>query len=262
MTTLLELQKDIVQALAGDHFPDSLSSKIYENQFAAKQRLQIYRNHHITSLTLSLKNIYPVILRLVGEQFFNAMVKDFIAKELLISGILHEFGENFPDFIIKYAPAKSLEYLSAVAHFEWSCHQAYYAADALPLDLERLKALSSQEYGKIRFKLHPSHKVLEYHFPVLDIWQMCQQLEVDKTINLRADRQRLLVIRPELTVNMFILSPGEFALIMAFSQNLEFTEACTLALAAEPAFQIEPFLKKSLVNKYIVDFSIEGCNQI
>ena len=260
MNSLLELQASIVRALTGEDCAAFLTAGIHEGQFSAKQRLQIYRNNHITSLTCSLKHIYPVILRLVGENFFNVMVKDFIAKEQLSSGVLQEFGENFYQFIANYEPAKKLEYLSAVAHFEWCCHQAYYAADASSFNLEQLKAISPQDYGKIRFKLHPSHRLLEYHFPVLDIWQMCQQSEVDNPINLTTEKQKILIIRPEITVNMLILSPGEFALMAAFSQNLEFVKACTLALAAEPDFQVEACLKKNFTNKHIVGISIERYN--
>ena len=248
-----QLQNNFLRIFSGESAADLLP-EILETQFSASQRLKIYQNHHLTSLTLALKNIYPVILRLVGENFFEGMARDFIDKELLVSGVLQEFGENFCKFVRDYASAKNLEYLSAVAHFEWSCHQAYYAANDSPLDFDRLKIIVPQDYGKIKFKLHPSHQLCEYRFPVFDIWQMCQQPQTDQTVNLLKGLQRILVIRPELTVNMLILGSGEFALLKGFSQNLEFAEACALALEAEPEFQVELCLKKHIINKHIVDF--------
>lgn len=255
-----ELQINIMQVLTGKDAVTALIPEILKNKFSTSQYLQIYRNHHFASLTLVLKNIYPVTLRLVGENFFQAMALDFIAGQLPISGVMQEFGENFSEFITKYSPASNLVYLPAVASFEWWCHQAYYAADSSSINVSDLQAVSPQEYEKIKFKLHPSHRLCEYAFPVLDIWLMCQQPELAKTIELTTGIYPILIIRPELTVNMATLSPGEYALLSGFSQNLEFGKICMLALAAEPEFQVELCLKKHILNKHIVDFVIEDYN--
>lgn len=261
MAALIELQNSFIRALAYDKCADSLLVNISDNGLNVKQRLQIYRNHFLITLTQSLKIIYPATLRLVGENFFTATAHEFIAKILPSHGILQDFGEEFPDFLANFVPAQAINYLSAVAHFEWVCHQTYYAATCSPLDLARFKNISPKDYSMIKFKLHPSHKLLEYSFPVLSIWQMCQQPEVSaNTLDSITTGQKILVIRPELTVNMLALSPGEFTLISAFAQGVKFTQACTLALAVEPELQVDLCLHKHLLSKHIVDFSIEGYN--
>lgn len=258
MTTLFDLQNSFIQALINDDCISGLAAHIHENNLTAKQRIQIYRNNYMITLTGALKNIFPVILRLVGENFFNATVKEFVDKKFHTNGNLNEFGESFPTFLVNFIPAKALPYLPAVADFEWVCHTAYYAMDYLPLDLSRLKAISKEKYGLIKFKLHPSHRLLEYQFPILDIWQMCQgSTAPESTIDLSAGEQKLLVIRSGLTVHMLQLSTGEFALLSAFSRESEFAEACLLALAAEPEFQIDQCLQKHLLHQHIVDFSFD-----
>ncbi len=235
----------------------SLNLNIFENDFSAKQRLQIYRNNSLVTLTESLKNIYPAILRLVGEDFFNATAKKFIVETPPVNGDLHEFGGNFADFLDKFIPAQTMPYLPSVAHLEWARHQTYYAASSTVLDITRLKSVPQEKYGFIKFKLHPSHRLLEFSFPILEIWQMCQEQNTPEySIDLSLGGQKILVIRPGLSVDMLKLTPGEFALLSALSTGEEFAEACVLALTAEPDLCIDHYLQKHLLCKHIVDFSI------
>ncbi len=258
MLRLLDLQNYLIRTLIHDESFDLLNHKIFENDFSAKQRLQIYRNNSLVTLTESLKNIYPAILRLVGEDFFNATAKKFIVEAPPINGDLHEFGGDFADFLEKFIPAQTMPYLASVAHLEWTRHQAYYAAGSMELDITRLKNVPQEKYGFIQFKLHPSHRLLEFAFPILEIWQMCQEQNIpDYSIDLSSGGQKILVIRPGLSVDMLKLTAGEFALLLALSIGEEFTQACDLALRAEPDLCIDYYLQKHLLCKHIIDFSIQ-----
>lgn len=257
MLTLLDLQNCFMRTLINDESFAALTVTICENDFSAKQRLQIYRNNALATLTESLKNIYPAILRLVGEDFFNATAKKFIVESPPVNGDLHEFGGDFSGFLDKFIPAKTMPYLSSVAHFEWAFHQTYYAASSTVLDITRLKSVPQEKYGFIKFKLHPSYRLLEYSLPILEIWQMCQEQNTPEySIDLSSGGQQILVIRPGLTVDMLKLTAGEFALLSGLSRGEEFSEACILALTAEPDLCIDHYLQKHLLCKHIVDFSI------
>ena len=62
--------------VAGDA---ALALEIEGRGLSAAQRLQIHRNNCRISLTEALKANYPVINRLVGEAFFEAMAAAFIS---------------------------------------------------------------------------------------------------------------------------------------------------------------------------------------
>jgi hypothetical protein len=255
MLSLPDLQNYFIRTLINDESFTSLNLNIFENDFSAKQRLQIYRNHSLVTLTDSLKNIYPTILRLVGEDFFNAAARKFIVETPPVNGDLHEFGGNFADFWDKFIPAQTMPYLSSVAHLEWALHQAYYAASSAAFNITRLKSVPQEKYGFIKFKLHPSYRLLEFSFPVLEIWQMCQEQNTPEyNIDLSSGGQKILVIRPELSVDILKLTAGEFAFLSALSAGEEFAQASVLALTAEPDLCIDHCLKKHLLCKHIVDF--------
>jgi hypothetical protein len=257
MLRLLDLQNCFIRTLVNDESFASLNLKIFENDFSAKQRLQIYRNNSLATLTESLENIYPAILRLVGEDFFKATARKFIIANPPVNGDLHEFGGDFADFLDKFIPAQTMPYLPSVARLEWALHQSYYAASSTLLDITRLKSVPQEKYNFIQFKLHPSHQLLDFSFPILEIWQMCQEQNTPEySIDLSSGGQKILVIRPGLSVDMLKLTAGEFALLSALSKGEEFAEACVLALTAEPDLCIDHYLQKHLLCKHIVDFSI------
>lgn len=103
------------------------------------QNLHIYQNNVLTHLIQTLQNTYPLIEKLVGEDFFRICAKEYIKQYPSRSGNLNEYGEYFSDFLVKYEPVKELVYLTEVANFEWTCHILLTAASANRVDVNLLK---------------------------------------------------------------------------------------------------------------------------
>src|SRR3954470_13628944 len=79
------------------------------------RRFGVYRNNIVASLTGALKDIFPVVRRIVGEDFFHAMAREYLKGTRPASPILLHFGGSLPDFIAGFEPASSLLYLADVA---------------------------------------------------------------------------------------------------------------------------------------------------
>lgn len=88
---LLELQAGFARALLerGEAAPRGL---------IRSTRFGVYRNNVFASLTAVLRSRYPVIERLVGEEFFKAAAGLFIAAHPPSTPVLIEYGERFPPF--------------------------------------------------------------------------------------------------------------------------------------------------------------------
>jgi Putative DNA-binding domain len=78
-------------------------------------RFNIHRNNIIASLTAVLASRFPVIRRLVGDDFFRAATGTFIARHPPQSPALVEFGGAFAVFLAAFEPAASLPYLTDMA---------------------------------------------------------------------------------------------------------------------------------------------------
>ncbi|MCZ7595302.1 MAG: DNA-binding domain-containing protein [Hyphomicrobium sp.] len=134
------------------------------------KRFGIYRNNVFASLTACLEARFPVVARLVGDEFFSAMARVFIERSPPTSPALIEYGEEFAAFLATFAPAQSLPYLPDVARLEWRICAAYHAADAAPIDAAALARLGEHALDAA-LDLHPSCALLASHHAVFSIWR-------------------------------------------------------------------------------------------
>jgi hypothetical protein len=134
-------------------------------------RLDIYRNTICSGLIRALRVTYPAVARLVGEEFFDGAADLFIRAHLPRAACLDQYGDEFADFLRDFAPAVSLPYLAEVARLEWAVNGALHAADEPPLELAQLAAIPPEDQGRVRFRAHPSVRLLRLDYPVDGIWR-------------------------------------------------------------------------------------------
>jgi len=229
---------------------------IQKNGLTARRRLNIYQNNCFETLTETLKSIYPTVLRLVGDDFFDYAANHYIKNNPSTSGDLAHFGKPFDGFLADFTPAKGLVYLPEIAQLDWAYHEVFHAAFHAPCNIQDLHALSQDDYGKIKFKLHPASTLLSFQFPILKIWQICQDDSNNEQINLDMGGDHLLVIRRKLSVQFEKLSASEFAFLSALNQGLTFEKACVLGLEEESSCDINNYLQRHLLNETIVNFTL------
>ena len=110
--------------------PDGLCSA---NGADPASRFAVYRNNVQSSLINALADSYPVVMQLVGVEFFRAMAAIFVQTQPPHSPLMSCYGEGFVDFIAGFEPAASVPYLADVARLEGLRTRAYHAADASPI---------------------------------------------------------------------------------------------------------------------------------
>ena len=253
MLLLRELQRSLKNAILKKD--ETHLVYILANGLSISARLQIYRNNFFIHLTEALKNIYPAIYRLVGEDFFIAAAKKYIDQYPLNSGNLHTFGGYFADFLANFSPAKQIYYLSEMAQLEWAYHEAFYAEDSSLFDITKFTIIPEDNYGKIIFKLHPSSRLFAFQFPILSIWQICQQ-ESDEEIKIVDKEEKILVIRRQWDVAFEKLTESEFSFLMLFHDGVSFEKACESVLDIDSGFNINECLQKHVLLGTIVNLSV------
>jgi len=137
----------------------------------AGKRFDVYRNNVVLSLSDALSDAYPVVEKLVGEKFFQAMAGVFVRMHPPKNPILSQFAPEFPEFLSAFPPVAKLSYLPDVARLEKARTEAYHAADAAPIDGSALAALTPAQMAAAKLRLHPSLQVISSPFPIFAIWQ-------------------------------------------------------------------------------------------
>ena len=218
-------------------------------------RLQVYRNNVFVSLSQALADVYPVLVRLVGRDYFDQAARRFVREHPSRSGNLHEFGRELAGFLGRLPEAASLPYLPDVAALEWAWHEAFHAAEAPALDAARLAALPESALGGLRLRLSPAARLVASRYPVLAIWEANRDGAPEGAeISLDAGPDWLLVTRRELERAIERVTPGEHALLAALASGAPLAEACEAAAAAAPGIDLEAAMARFVAERTITDF--------
>lgn len=218
------------------------------------KRFAVYRNNVVAGLIETLKAAFPVVRRLVGDEFFAAMARVYVAEEPPASPIMLDYGQGFPGFVRAFAPAAVLPYLADVAELERAWVEAYHAAEAPPLRPSALAVLSPQEIPSVGLHLHPSVRIVSSHFPIVSIWQANMDDGTPRAIVLDEGGEDALVVRPDMNVEIRLLPAGAAVFIETLLAGSSVTQALKRALSATPLFDLPRVLSGLLEANAIVGF--------
>lgn len=200
---------------------------------SGNRRFSVYRNNVHASLLATLVAHFPVVRRLVGEEFFEATAVAFLRKHPPHTPVLSEYGVGFADFLQSFAPADALPYLPDVARLEWALNVAHNAVDAPPLGLEALAALPPESAAEKQVVLHPATFVISSPWPVVSIWTTNTRDAEVRHLDLRGVGEAALVTRPALEVSVAMLPTGADMFIAALGRGESLGDAVTFAEPVE-----------------------------
>jgi hypothetical protein len=199
----------------------------------------VYRNNVFASLIDALADTYPVVQQLVGEDFFRAMAKVFAQTTQPTSRVMAYYGAGFAAFIADFPPARAVSYLADVARLEMARVEAYHAADAQPIDPQRLQATLSDMglLRSLRLSLHPSVHVLCSPYAIGSLWAAhlgTMDLEAVDT----EQSECLLVFREGFDVQMQPINDSQACFIFALQAGNTLLEAVEYVSATDPGFDL------------------------
>jgi Putative DNA-binding domain len=202
-----------------------------------KERFAIYRNNRMVSLLSALEARFPATREIVGEEFFKAAARRFIAEEPPRSPIMMFYGDAFPSFLANFGPGRSVPYLADVARLEAASTRAYHAADAKPLTRDALAAAAPDVLAAARFTLHPSLEIVPSSYPIVTIFAMNSgEMELAPITDWRGEDA--LIVRPELQVEVRRISLGARIFLQSLAGKKPLAEAAAIALAADANFNV------------------------
>lgn len=205
------------------------------------RRFAVYRNNVTVSLMEALGARYPAVKAIVGDDFFAATARLYVAAHPPRSPLMMEYGAEFSAFLAGFEPARSLPYLPDVARLEAARSRAYHAADAAPLDPASLAALAPEEVAGLRFTAHPAAVLIASPHPVVTIWAM-NAGEIEPAPIEDWTGEDALVTRPHLTVEVHRLPAGASAFAAALLAGQTLAHAAARATEAADAFDLSTTL--------------------
>ena len=244
MPTLREMQAAFARGILDPALANLVADEIVGAGIAPDRRLAVYRNNVLLSLHRVLAGTFPASRRLLGAERFAKVARAFIRGAPPQRPQLMTYGAGFPAFLELSAEADSVPYAPDVARLEWAREEAYYAADAPPLSATDLAEIPIERYAELRFRLHPTLRLIRSAGPVFALWQAANadSAEEDLTALRNGRPEQVLVLRPEMTVTARPISAADLLLLEGLRAGLPLAEAAVRAQAADAGFELQAAL--------------------
>ena len=197
----------------------------------AGRRFDVYRNNVTVSLTEALRQAFPVVRTLVGEDFFTAMAREFLRAHPPASPLMMFYGARMPGFLASFPPVAHLGYLPDIARLELALREAYHAADARPVPPEVLQSLPPDRLVDSKLRLAPAIRLVRSRWPIHAIWSANTRATPAPKATVPED---VLVTRPGYDPEPLCLPAGAGSFIAALQEG----QTVGAALDAGGAFDL------------------------
>ncbi len=157
-----------------ESFANALRDPAATCAVAPPANLDIYRNNSRSVFRSALEQIFPVVRRRVGDDYFRQLAFHYRAAFPSRSGDLHWVGLDFPGFLATHLEGTDYRWLADLARLEWARCEASVAREEPGLGADVLARFAPSELEHVVFTLQPSLRLVSSPYPVYSVWQANQ----------------------------------------------------------------------------------------
>ncbi len=225
------LQERVHDYLLGDGDTSVVRDAIVDDaRVGAEKRLKIYHDAYRLRLIEALSKAYPNLGKLLGDELFERTARAYIAAHPSGYRNLRWYGGELAEHLADALPRHPVA--SELARFEWTLALAFDSADAPVLASVDLATVPPEDWGRLRFTLHPSARVLDMNWNTVAVWQALDEDRAPPSIE--EETSSWLIWRKELNPHFRSLEPGERSSLALIANGACFAEVCE-ALSAGAA---------------------------
>ncbi len=219
---LAALQRQFAKALLYQSSGETCS--IVGDQFNADERLQVYRNNFIISLSEVLSATYPMVEVLIGEECFAQIARKHVLKHPLTEAHVAHYGEGFQDTIKTFDQVMAkAPYIIEVACFEWALDLARQdQREKLPntklIPLAQLADVPANQQPKLVFHLKSECRSFDSHYAVFDLFKAIQAQEFGQ-LNINQPQCGVILSDLHGIASCYALDMDTFQLLRYFEQE-------------------------------------------
>jgi uncharacterized protein (UPF0276 family) len=245
---------DAQQLFAGALLDDDLSAQALAQFKSAdsEHRFALYRGNQSATWYNTLAATYPVVLALVGDEFFGGLARAYGRAQPSDNPDLNHFGARFATFLRDFPPTAQLPYLPDLAALEWALHRAHYAPQADGLSAAQLAAIAPDQIEETTFRLHPAVQLLASKWAIVPLWLAHQPGSDVAFPEEMAAPSQALVARPQWQSVVLPLDAAAHAALQILAQGGTFGAALDAAFELDEAFDVAAALQQWLAQAVLV----------
>lgn len=198
----------------------------------------ICRNTCLKACADALAAQLPSVLRLLGEDCFQALATAYVRTSPPRDGRLLAYGQGFAEHLAAWPAVADWPYLPAMARLDWLWAEAHTAADAPTLAPDALARLEASDLDRLCLRPYPATRWLaDTRWPIHHLWRAAREgwgpAQPPAWVG-----EAVLLTRPLGAVLADALSPGAHALLDGCQAGQSIANAVSAALDTEPTLDL------------------------
>ena len=191
---LRRLQREMQSGLLGEE--SAIEALIADTPPLTKDaRLGIYRHAYVARLIEALRNYYPVLHQILGDEDFEALGGAFVRAHPSVHRSIRWYGREVAAFLRAEPPFAEQPILAELASFEWRLAESFDSADAGVLGRAALASVEPAEWADLTFRFHPSVQRLAFEWNTVAVWKAMSAEETPPAPERSADAVEWLIWR-------------------------------------------------------------------
>lgn len=210
-------------------------------------RFSYYRGNLNAIWYATLKNAYPVLHQLVGEDFFWQMACEYGEAYPSRSGDLNQFGAELPLYLAASESLTDYPYFADVARLEWQLHKSYYAANSEALSLQVLIATAASRGVALSSAILQNQAAVSLYASSkcgLDIWLAHQQSDPFVFPSQTEKQNYGVIVRQNWKPQVVRLEKTEWMVLNKLFRGETLEKALDYALSHDCTFPIQSSLNR------------------
>ncbi|RZI81677.1 MAG: DUF2063 domain-containing protein [Rubrivivax sp.] len=196
------------------------------------QRLNIYHHAYRARLQETLRDSFGHTLSYLGDEWFDALSREFIEVTPSTSSNLRWYGAAWPDWLARHlaagSPLGEHPEVAELARLDWAMRAAFDGPDAPTLALQDLAALAPEDWATVVFTPHPTLALLSLRCNTLTLWHALDHDEDVPACETLPEPMGVAVWRFDERPHFRSVSPLDAVAVKALIQGESFAQTCEL----------------------------------
>jgi len=187
-------------------------------------RLGVYRSSMLGGRLAALRQIFPCIEKLVGQEYSEQLGKQFIEQHPSVDVAINSMGKQFPAFLRGQGIIATVPYLYDMSCFEWAWHQVFHGPANIAVDYQKLAAAIAAKGEGIILQRALGAQLLQSEYPLHELWEMCQaEYRGDFVLTEKTAMTDLMLLQRGQRIHIELLNSDQWQLLcyLSFPQSLE-----------------------------------------
>jgi hypothetical protein len=137
---------------------------------SAIERIGIYANMYLWRLADALREDYPKLAALLGDEQFLALAEAYAREHPSDRPDLGQFGRHLPAYLRRFPGGERAD-LHDLAMLEWARSEVFFEAPADPVARGALGALGPETFPAARLELIPALRVVVLDHDAATLWR-------------------------------------------------------------------------------------------